>query len=91
MSQHAQEVTLDLDPEEFYRTNDMAMATFLKMQSHSVQCMTWEGRTCYWVFRITDNLLDCVEEFTAGEARVEPRGYNRVFTQTKREFYDSKP
>jgi hypothetical protein len=32
-----------------------------------------------------------VEEFTAGEARVEPREYNRVFTQTKREFYDSKP
>jgi hypothetical protein len=91
MSQTQAAVALDLDPEEFFRTNDMAMATFLKLNSHSVQRMTWVGGTCYWIFRVTDDLLECVEEFTAGEARVEPREYNRVFTQTKREFYDSKP
>lgn len=91
MSQAMAQTVQDLDPDEFYRTNDMAMATFLKMNSHAVQQMRWAGSTCYWIFRVTDNLLDCVEEFTDGNARVEPREYNRVFTQTKREFYDSKP
>lgn len=79
-----------LDPEDFFRTNDMAMATYLKLRGHSAQTITWLSGTCYWVFRVTDALLDAVELFTGGEAVVEPKEYNRVFTQTKREFYDSK-
>lgn len=81
----------DLDPEEFYRTNDMAMATYLKLEGHPSQTVLWHGGTCYWVFRISDRLLDLADGFVGGDARVEPREYNRVFTQTKREFYDSKP
>lgn len=82
---------IEFDPEEFHRTNDMAMATYLKVQGHTSQRVIWEGGTCYWWFRINESLLDCVESFTNGDALIEPREYNRVFTQTKREFYDSKP
>lgn len=91
MRQQSQSSVVDLNPNDFYRTNDMAMATFLRMQGHAVQHIQWIGGTCYWIFSVTDSLLDQVEEFTDGHARVEPREYNRVFTQTKREFYDSKP
>lgn len=83
-------VDYTLDPEEFYRTNDMAMATFLKMNGNPVQHMSWVGQTCYWVFRITDALLDQIELFGEGNARVEPKEYNRAFHQTKKEFYLSK-
>lgn len=83
-------LAMELDPEEFYRTNDMAMATFLKMRGHSVQLLVWESKTCYWIFRVTDALLDDMELFSDGKAVVEPRSYNKVFTQVKREFYDSK-
>lgn len=76
---------------DFYRTNDMAMVTFLKIQGHPVQEVAWESDTCYWIFRITEVLLGQVEMFLAGEARIEPREYNRVFNSTKREFYDSNP
>lgn len=79
-----------LDPDEFYRTNDMAMVTFLKTKSHSVQKVLWEGETCYWMFRVTDALLDATEDFLDGSAVVEPREYSRKFNETKKEFYESK-
>lgn len=80
-----------LDPEDFFRTNDMAMSTYLKVRGHVAQTVEWQSGTCYWHFRISDLLLDEVDRFLAGEALIEPKEYNRVFTQTKREFYDSKP
>ena len=79
-----------MNTEEFYRTNDMGMATFLKLEGHPCQEMLWQGDVCYWVFRVTDALLDDTEDFLDGSARVEPKAYNKEFNLTKREFYDSK-
>lgn len=79
-----------LDAENFYRTNDMAMATYLKMQGHPVQTLMWEGDVCYWVFRVTDALLEETEVFLADEARVNPKLFNKEFFITKSQFYDSK-
>lgn len=76
---------------DFYRTNDMAMVTYLKISGHSVQRVLWEAGTCYWLFRVTEVLLSQVDKFLAGDARIEPREYNRVFNSTKREFYDTQP
>lgn len=76
---------------DFYRSNDMAMVTYLKISGHAVQEVMWEADTCYWVFRASETLLSQVEGFLAGDARIEPREYNRVFNTTKREFYDSNP
>lgn len=77
--------------DDFYRTNDMAMVTFLKISGHSVQKVFWEAGTCYWVFRVSEVLLELIDTFLAGNARIEPREYNRVFNSTKREFYDTQP
>lgn len=79
------------NPDDFYRTNDMAMVTFLKISGQAVQRVFWESNTCYWMFRASSVLLDQVDAFVSGEARIEPREYNRVFSQTKREFYDTNP
>jgi hypothetical protein len=79
-----------MNPEEFYKTEDMAMVTFLRMQSHAVQSVEWEGgHTCYWMFRVTDALLDATEDFLDGSATVEPREFSKKFSQTKKEFYDA--
>lgn len=80
----------DLDPERFYRTDDMAMATFLRMEGFTAQQVGWIGETCYWWFSSGDNLVDCVEAFLNGEASIEPREYSRQFALSKREFYDKK-
>lgn len=83
-------MTQHMDPEEFYRTNDMGMATFLKLEGHPCQDLQWSGTTCFWVFRVTDALLEATEDFLAGDARVEPKAYNKEYNATKREFYESK-
>lgn len=82
--------SLDL-AEDFHRTNDMALATYLKLQGHTPQAVIWERATCYWLYRVTDHLLDSLDDFNESRALVEPKEYNKVFNQTKREFYDTKP
>lgn len=74
---------------EMYRCNDMALVSYLKMNSHSVQRSWWDQdeETVYWEFYKTPSLMDCVEKFTNGEALVEPREYNKQFQHTKRELY----
>lgn len=79
----------EIDIDEFHKVNDMALVTFLKMRGHTVQDVTWSGQTCYWLFRVTDGLMDLIDDFVEGRARVEPREYNRMFSDTKRELYDS--
>lgn len=76
---------------DFYRTNDMAMVTYLKISGHAVQRVLWEAGTCYWLFRASEFMLSQMEQFLSGQARIEPREFNRVFSHTKREFYDTNP
>ena len=81
---------IDLDPEEFHRSNDMALVTYLKMEGYTHQAVRWEDRTCFWYFRNTDGIHDMIDEFNSGRATVNPKEYNKEFTATKREFYDSR-
>lgn len=79
----------DLSPEEFYRTNHMALVAFLRMEGHSSQSMRWEGGTCYWYFDKSDVLLELCDRYHGGTARVEPKEYNRVFGIVREELFDS--
>ncbi len=74
-----------------YRTNDMAMVTYLKVEGFSPQLVTWEMNTCYWVFLKTASLVTAIERFEQGVGRVEPKSYSKQFMLTKREFYDTRP
>lgn len=78
-------------PDGIYRTSDMALTTYLKLEGYTPQEIKWQGGTCYWWFDKTEALVAAVDAFLGKESRVEPTEYNRVFSQTKREFYDNKP
>lgn len=75
--------------QEIYRCNDMALVTYFKQNGHSVQSVDWESdtSTVYWYFMVVPALMELVELFANGQARVEPREYNRLFQLTKREMY----
>lgn len=75
-----------LPSNDYYRTNSMALVSFLKINDHTPQAIRWEGDSCYWYFDKSNNLMELVEEFMTGEALVEPREYNRVFGLTKRDL-----
>ena len=74
-----------------YRTSDMALVTYLKIKGCVTQRPQWVAGTCHWSFDNTSALKELVELFMAKAALVEPTEYNRVFGETKREFYDSRP
>lgn len=79
-----------MDTDNFYRSSDMALVTYLRMNGHSVQEAEWNSTTCHWVFRANDHLLELTERFAKGDALVDPREFNREFAKTKAEFYNSK-
>lgn len=74
-----------------YKTSDMALASYLKYMGHEPQKIAWDGDTCFWHFRETPHILECVDTFARGAALMEPKEYNRLFGRTKREFYDNEP
>jgi hypothetical protein len=81
----------DLDPTEFYKTTDMALVTYLRMEGHTVQTTGWIGNTCHWAFAKTTELLGLVDQFARDEALVNPKSYNKEFSQTKSELYQTDP
>jgi hypothetical protein len=83
-------MVVPIDTQEF-RTDDMALTTWLRMCGHTPQTIRWEGDQCYWIFYCNDSLLYLFDQFQKGESSVEVRAYNRAFASTKREFYDSRP
>lgn len=80
----------DLDPNEFYRSSDMGVVTYLMVEGHTTQKVFWDNGTCYWVFRINDALLEHLELYQGDLAQVDPREYNRRYAEVKREFYSTR-
>lgn len=80
----------ELDPNIFYKTNDMALVTFLRIQGHPVQGTRWQNNSCMWVFRVNNNLLELVDDFMSDRAKVNPKEFNRHFTDTKKELYNQR-
>jgi hypothetical protein len=72
---------------QLYRTNDMGMTAFLRLQGHSVQhAEAEENGTVYFHFFPTDTLLEHTDEFISGRATVEPKAYNREYGAVKSLF-----
>jgi hypothetical protein len=78
---------VSLDPDEFYRTNHMAEAAFLRMRGFATQSKSWQDGTCYWYFDKSDALMEVVDEYLSGKSLVEPKEYNRVFGIVKDELF----
>jgi hypothetical protein len=70
-----------------YRTSDMALSAYLKVEGHDCQDVVLDGDTCYWIFVSTPRLVGCIEAFRGGAVQVDLKEYNRLFGATKREFY----
>lgn len=78
------------DPGQHFKSDDMALVTYLKLVGHTPQGVGMEFDTCYWYFIKTDSLLDDVQSFGAREARVEPREYSKFFATTRSELFQTR-
>lgn len=80
----------ELQAEKFFRSDDMSLVTYLKLQGHTAQQVAWVNETCYWWFLMTDALVGDVQSFGARDGRVEPREFSRAFATTRKDFFDSQ-
>lgn len=76
---------------EILRTNDMAMATYLRLLGHPVQEVYWDESQCYWKFLINQNLLRAYEDFVSGKALVDPKEFSKTYSITKSELHHNNP
>jgi hypothetical protein len=76
--------------DEPWKTNDLAMATYLKMMGHTPQRVGFEDRDCWWFFLHIPALTQAVDDFLSGRALVTPQEYNKQFGITKREMADAR-
>lgn len=74
-------------PDEEFATSDMARVTWLKMQGIEYEAMQKRNGTCYWIYRVSQEILDFIEQFEEGEAVVEIRTYNKEFQRVRKAFY----
>lgn len=70
------------------RTDDLALATTLRMYGFEPDWLELKGRKALWLFAIDEELRDLIRQYQAGEARVEPRTYNKMLRETRRELFD---
>lgn len=77
----------DFDPDEFYRTTDMGLASYLKLESFTPQAVVWSDESCYWIFRMNEAIDKAADVYLGGHALVEPRRYNAMYGNTKKEFH----
>lgn len=71
-----------------WRTDDMALAAYLMVSLRVEPDLKWEMESCFFEFEETDDLLDAVQDFVSGDARIEPRTFNMVFGKLKKAVFN---
>lgn len=75
----------------YFETEEMALTAYLRAMEFEVEKVYWREGACKWVFEDSDELRNAVTQFSGGEARVDPKKYNRIFSKMKSEMYQNAP
>lgn len=78
------------EEQEFYRTSDMGLVTYLRIEGHEPQGTVKDGDQVYWVFIFSEGLRDTVDRFASSEARVDPKMFNREYARAKKELFNAR-
>lgn len=69
----------------------MSLACYLWYREHRIMDRRWQNGLCSWLFQDSPRMESDIEEFYAGEARVNPREYFNKMTEFKRDMYKDRP
>lgn len=83
---HSETTETAMNPIE-YKTDDLAMATFLTSSGHTHQRLERRGNSCLWIFIALGNVFDLVEQYQTGGARVEPCDFTIASADLRREMH----
>jgi hypothetical protein len=77
-----------------HRTSDLALATYLR--ANGVRHLTMEliefpdsdrADQAEWVYTVTPRFQALLEDYTKGDALIEPKRYNQYLRQVRNELY----
>lgn len=69
------------------RTDDLALATTLRIRGYEPDRIELDGQKALWVFSGDGDLHATIRQYNAGECMVEPKRYNRVLRETRRTLF----
>jgi hypothetical protein len=69
------------------RTDDLALATTLRIRGFVQDGFELQGEKALWIFSGDGELHATIRAYNAGETLVEPRKYNRTLRETRRELF----
>jgi hypothetical protein len=69
------------------RTDDLALATTLRIRGFEPDKLELEGKKALWVFTGDGELHSTIRKYNAGEETVEPRRYNKVLRETRQSLF----
>ena len=75
------------DEFEEYKSNDMAMVTYLRLNGLQPQGQDYQNGVCYWKFEYSEALRHLRDDFAMDRALVNPKEFSRHFAITKRELF----
>lgn len=69
------------------RTDDLALTTTLRIHGFEYEWLELDGTKVLWLFEDGDEIQRLVLKYKAGESRIEPRKYNKVLRDTRRDLF----
>lgn len=83
------------DQGDGWKTNDMTLVAYMRLNGKEPTRVEWHnsdgiGGSSFWFFIFDEKLENLMDDFYGGEARVEPREYNRAFAVVKTEMHGAK-
>lgn len=73
---------------ELWRTDDLALATYLGLHLPIVKTEWDEDRRCHWYFERSDDLEDYVVEWQFGDPAVNAREYADLNNRLKKQMFE---
>lgn len=73
-----------------FKTDDMALVTYLRMHGHQPVEVVFVGNFCTWRFEDRGHLPELVREFQSNEAVARVKEYSKHFKTTRSEFYEAR-
>jgi hypothetical protein len=77
---------------ESYRTSDLALASFLKMEGHehaTLEIVDGDNRSAVWMYLRNARIDKLLEDYSAGRARVEPKTFLSVTKDVRSTMFEA--
>ncbi len=74
-----------------FKTDDMALVTYLRMNYITPDEIIWDHNTCWWFFEKSTELSEHATLFVSNEAQSNPKEFSRQFKLTRQEFHAARP